>query len=126
MRLASAIEHREAELRWDDGGDATRVELEVALESETADRIGPGDCASIIRIPANVRAKTRDGRLDITVGALIDLTDEVVTVQGGAAVTSLNGRDPLEEEVEVWLWMEQRDDERTGQLSFGGTPAAAF
>ena len=124
--LENATETREADLRWEDDGSTTRLELETELESETADRIGPGNCASIVRIPASVHATTRDERLDVTVAALIDLAGEVATIQGGAAVTSLNGRDSLEAEVEVWLWMEQRDDERAGTLSFGDMPAAAF
>ena len=123
--LASATERREAELRWADD-EVTKVELEAELESETADRIGPGDCASLWRVPANVHVKTRDDRLDLTVGASIDLANEVVTIQGGAAVTSLNGSDSLEDEVEVWLWVEQTDGGRVGELSVGGTPAAEF
>lgn len=124
--LASATESREAELSWADGGSMTVLEIEIELEIETADRIGPGDCASIVRVPASVHLRTRDERIDLTVGALIDLADEVVTIQGGAAVTSLDGREQLDEVVEVWLWMQQTDDERTGELSFGGTPAATF
>ena len=100
----------------------------TALESETADRIGPGDCASIVRIPASVHLATRDERLDLAVDALIDLAEaqQVVTIQGGAAATSLNGRDELENAVEVWLWMEHAGGERSAMLSFDGAPAAAF
>ena len=126
--LASATESQQAELTWADDGTTTTVELELELDSDLADRIGPGDCASIVRIPASVHLTTSDERLDLTLGALIDLAEaeEVVTIQGGDAVTSLNGRDEVDELIEVWVWMEQTDDERVGELSFGGTPAAAF
>jgi hypothetical protein len=124
--LASATARHEAELTWSDDGETTQVEIETELESDTADRIGPGMCAPIVRVPANVHVATRDERLDVAVGALIDLADEVVTIQGGAAVTSLNGRDPPGEVVEVWLFMELTDGERTFALSFDGNPAASF
>lgn len=124
--LQSATERREAELSWADDGSSTQLELETELESAMADRIGPGDCQPIVRVPARVHLQTHDERLDLRVGAWIDLAGEVATIQGGAAVESLNGRDPLEDEIEVWLWMEQSDGERTGMLSFGGTPAAEF
>jgi hypothetical protein len=126
--LASATASREAELRWDGDGAITQVEVEASLESETADRIGPGSCASILRVPASVHLATRDERLDVTVDALIDLaeTEQLITIQGGAAAASLNGRDQLEDSVEVWLWMEQQGGERTATLTFDGAPAASF
>jgi hypothetical protein len=127
--LESATASREAELRWEDDGTTTQVELETELESDTADRIGPGDCVSILRVPASVHVATRDERLDVTVDALIDLAEaeQVVTIQGGAATMSLNGRAPLESTVEVWLWMEQQaDGERTAMLTLDGAPAASF
>jgi hypothetical protein len=124
--LESATKRGETELNWTDDGSTTQVAIETELESESADRIGPGECTPIVRVPARVHVKTRDERLDVSVGALIDLAGEVVTIQGGDAVESLNGRDPLAEEVEVWLWMEHADGERVGTLSFGGTPAAEF
>jgi hypothetical protein len=124
--LASATERHEADLSWEDDGEETRVEIETELDGDTADRIGPGKCAPIVRVPASVHVTTQDERLDVTVGALIDLAEEVVTIQGGASVTSLNGRDPPGDVVEVWLFMELTDGERTGALSFGGNPAASF
>ena len=127
-RLASATESREAELRWEDDDTTTQLEIETELDRETADRIGPADCPSIVRVPASVHLATRDERLDLGVDALIDVAEdeEAVTLQGGAAVMSLNGRDQLEEVVEVWLWMSQMGVVRMGEVSFGGTPAAAF
>jgi hypothetical protein len=124
--LGAATAPHETELTWSEDGSSSAIVIDAELETETADRIGPHPCAPIVRLPVRVHLSTADGRVELDVHGLADVLGDAVTVQGGARVTSLGGRDMLEAETEVWLWMEQTPDSFRGELSFGGTPAAAF
>jgi hypothetical protein len=123
--LEVALEPKSAELAWVEG-DSTAIEVDASTEGETADRLGPYDCAETVRVPARIHASTGDGRIDVTVPGFIDLTDGSALVFGFAGVTSLNGRDPLAAEVQLSIWMELRGSVLTGDVSIDGEPAASF
>jgi hypothetical protein len=123
--LDSATARHETALTWSDGA-ATVVVADPELATATADRLGPHPCQPVVRVPVAIPISTADGRIDLVVHGLADVAGDVVTMQGGAHVTSLNGRDQLEAETEVWLWIEQTADSFGGELSLDGIPVAAF
>lgn len=123
--LDRAIARHETALAWSDGPTTTAV-VDPELETDTADRVGPHPCQPIVRVPVAIQVSTADGRIDLVVRGLADVAGDVVTMQGGAHVTSLNGRDQLEAETEVWLWIEPTTEGLSGELTLDGLPAAAF